>query len=125
MQITNIVYGNEAGSVLSVETSDQGTLSVPWPCETWHREGIQAWVDAGNTIGEWVDPVDYMAQLRADRDRLLANTDWTQLPDVDLTAEKKGEFATYRQTLRDFPANNPVSSKAEYEALVWPNQPTA
>ena len=39
--------------------------------------------------------------MRSIRDRLLAASDWTQLPDapVDKTA-----WATYRQALRDFPS---------------------
>ena len=42
-----------------------------------------------------------MAQIRGQRDRLLAACDWTQIADctVDKTA-----WATYRQALRDLPA---------------------
>lgn len=32
---------------------------------------------------------------------LLLNSDWTQLPDSPLSAEKKAEWAAYRQALRD------------------------
>lgn len=41
--------------------------------------------------------------VRRHRDFLLATTDWTQMPDAPLTAEKKAEWATYRQQLRDMP----------------------
>jgi hypothetical protein len=37
----------------------------------------------------------------AQRNALLANSDWTQLADVPLSAEKKAQWATYRQALRD------------------------
>ena len=37
------------------------------------------------------------------RNRLLAGSDWTQLPDNALTDSKKAEWATYRQALRDLP----------------------
>ena len=50
------------------------------------------------------------AQKRAERNRLLAASDWTQIPDSALATEKKTEWATYRQTLRDLP-NDPA----------WPN----
>jgi len=43
-----------------------------------------------------------MAQLRATRNALLLACDWTQI--ADCTIPKKAEWATYRQTLRDFPA---------------------
>jgi Phage tail assembly chaperone protein len=42
-----------------------------------------------------------MAQIRGQRDRLLAACDWTQL--ADSTADKTA-WATYRQALRDLPA---------------------
>jgi len=32
---------------------------------------------------------------------LLVDSDWTQLPDVPLTAEKKAVWAQYRQQVRD------------------------
>ena len=35
------------------------------------------------------------------RNTILQNSDWTQLADAPLTAEKKAEWATYRQALRD------------------------
>ena len=40
-------------------------------------------------------------RLRFVRNRLLAESDWTQLSDVSLTDEKKAEWTTYRQQLRD------------------------
>lgn len=41
--------------------------------------------------------------LRNKRDRLLQQSDWTQMPDSPLTEEKKQEWQTYRQALRDLP----------------------
>ena len=35
--------------------------------------------------------------------RYLAESDWTQMADTALTTEKKAEWATYRQALRDLP----------------------
>lgn len=43
-----------------------------------------------------------MAQLRNNRNNLLTQSDWTQIPDC--TIPKKADWATYRQALRDFPA---------------------
>lgn len=44
---------------------------------------------------QWLDG------CRFHRDRLLAESDWTQLPDAPVD---KAAWATYRQQLRDFPA---------------------
>lgn len=48
-------------------------------------------------------PVTEDVAIRARNIRLL-ETDWTQLPDVPLTAEQKSAWATYRQALRDVPS---------------------
>ena len=45
--------------------------------------------------------IDNEANNRLLRERLLNGSDWTQLPDVPLSAEKKQEILTYRQALRD------------------------
>ena len=58
-----------------------------------------------------------MAQLRATRNALLIACDWTQIPDC--TISKKTEWATYRQTLRDFPA---TVSDARVN-VEWPHNP--
>jgi hypothetical protein len=44
---------------------------------------------------------DYVQSMRAARNQLLAESDWTQLPDAQCN---KTVWATYRQALRDFPA---------------------
>jgi len=44
-----------------------------------------------------------LERLRAERDRLLRDSDWTQLPDAPLTPEERAEWAAYRQALRDLP----------------------
>ena len=58
-----------------------------------------------------------MAQLRATRNALLLACDWTQI--ADCTIPKKAEWATYRQTLRDFPAT--VSDARA--TVTWPHNP--
>lgn len=52
------------------------------------------------------------------RDLLLGACDWTQLPDVPLTAEQVVAWQAYRQTLRDIPQECETP-----EDVVFPNQP--
>ena len=47
---------------------------------------------------------DTAASARSTRTSLLAECDWTQRPDSALTTEKKAEWATYRQALRNLPS---------------------
>lgn len=52
----------------------------------------------------WVEDYDAaVSDAIAKRDKLLLDSDWTQLPDVPLTETQKQEWATYRQELRDIP----------------------
>lgn len=65
---------------------------------------------------------DFWPKVRRDRDLLLAECDWTQNSDSPLTTEKKAEWATYRQALRDVPATN--SSVTNIDNVVWPTEPS-
>lgn len=62
------------------------------------------------------------SQIRSKRNARLNRTDWTQLPDVDLTAEQKAAWQTYRQTLRDFMDTLPEIIDASYRPT-WPVSP--
>lgn len=54
-------------------------------------------------------------EVRADRNRRLADSDWTQLPDAPVDA---AAWAVYRQELRD------VTGQAGFPgAVIWPAQP--
>jgi len=59
--------------------------------------------------------------LREERDAKLVATDWTQMPDSPLSAEKQAEWASYRQALRDVPQNN--LNITHINEVVWPTQP--
>ena len=43
------------------------------------------------------------ASIRAKRDKLLLDTDWTQCVDCQLSNEQKEAYRVYRQSLRDIP----------------------
>ena len=53
--------------------------------------------------------------VRAERNKLLADCDWTQLPDAPVDA---AAWAVYRQALRD------VTTQANPFAIVWPQGPS-
>jgi hypothetical protein len=56
------------------------------------------------------------AEARAARDALLAESDWTQLPDVPEATREV--WATYRQELRDVPAQSGFP-----QDIIWPVKP--
>lgn len=57
-----------------------------------------------------------MVELREERNRRLAETDYLALSDVTLSSE----MSTYRQALRDLPANTTDPANP-----VWPTKPEA
>ena len=71
--------------------------------------------DARMLAEEWTN-------IRRERDRLLTNSDWTQGSDTPLGGSKKTEWATYRTSLRDLPADQ--SSETTYADITWPPQPS-
>lgn len=59
------------------------------------------------------------AAARRDRQRYLAECDWTQGKDAPLTKAKQAEWAAYRQALRD------VTDQPDFPTSIsWPAPPT-
>lgn len=55
------------------------------------------------------------------RHSLLKASDWTQLPDSPLSSDKKTEYQTYRQALRDITTH---SNWPNLENSDWPTKPS-
>ena len=76
-----------------------------------------------------LETAEPMRLLRVERDKRIAETDWTQLPDVN---EKLGvftdEWLDYRQKLRDLPASsNPKLDSdgfLDMTSVTWPTKPS-
>jgi hypothetical protein len=65
----------------------------------------QTWLDAA--------PIRAMAALREQRNRLLAETDWTANSDVTMSPE----MAAHRQALRDLPETVDINN------IIYPEKP--
>tara|TARA_B100000575_G_scaffold248751_1_gene214815 strand:+ start:606 stop:983 length:378 start_codon:yes stop_codon:yes gene_type:complete len=67
--------------------------------------------------------------LREERNRRLAETDWTQLKDIDLDIIRERNWKNYRQALRDLPAkSNPKlteSGQLDMSSISWPDKPSS
>ena len=61
-------------------------------------------------------------RIRAERNRLLSESDWTQGGDSPLTTQKKSDWAKYRTSLRTLPEDQ--SSKTKYSDITWPTKPS-
>jgi len=59
-------------------------------------------------------------RLREQRTEVLRESDWTQLGDSVLPQQKKNQWKSYRQELRDLPQNFPDAND-----VIWPTEPTS
>lgn len=67
---------------------------------------------------DWAAQDLNFTQTRMQRNGLLLASDWTQLPGGPLTDEQKTAWDTYRQELRDYPAqSDKVSTLPEWPTL--------
>jgi len=78
----------------------------------------QAEFDARNTAWNNDAPNRRMAELRRQRNALLAETDWMANSDVTMS----DAWATYRQALRDITTQTP--SDDELSNITFPTKPT-
>ena len=81
------------------------------------------WKQVSDKMAE-IDAAAPMKELRKQRDKKLAETDWTALGDVTMTDNMK----TYRKALRDLPASNDgknasLASDGSLENVKWPQKP--
>ena len=66
-----------------------------------------------------------MNRLRIHRNILMSNCDWTQGADSPLSDEKKAEWVTYRQALRDLPSTaSPTLDGPFIGNVVCPTEPS-
>lgn len=75
---------------------------------------IAAWNAEQEAYVRDVLPAEQMAEIRAKRDKFLADTDYLGLSDVTMSADMQ----TYRQALRDLPANTSDPANP-----TWPVKP--
>jgi hypothetical protein len=93
----------------AIESSDPSDWGVNWEQ-----------VSGEKTLLQSREP---MRLLRIERDRLLAETDWTALGDVTMANNMK----TYRQALRDLPASSDPkldsNGSLDMSSVTFPSKP--
>lgn len=85
----------------------------------------QPYIKWSNTTFSWYDSrtpdqinIQMEYQVKGQRNILLYQSDWTQIPNGPLTPTLQQEWATYRQLLRDIPQQPGYPTN-----VVWPQQP--
>ena len=123
------------GSPQFLKDEQLGQMGGTWVeyvfCSDPIDELLQTYVDVYDpdqerviqTIVSLENPRDLIVDnVRITRNELLAASDYTQMPDVTFNAGVKQSWATYRQSLRNLPADIP-SDIASLGDVVWPTPP--
>lgn len=113
-QIAPLLTALEAGHGFNVSPGN----GLSFVEATWVNDPTEPYIDIVIRIEATV-PNPSAAELRAERDRRLQECDWTQLPDVALSAASVSDFATYRQALRDVPQQLGFPNTD----VIWPTRP--
>ena len=95
------------------ETIDGTSYHLSWDGTT---------VSADDTAKTTWELAEEWKEIRAERTRLLSESDWTQGGDSPLTTQKKSDWAKYRTSLRTLPEDQ--SSKSKYSDITWPTKPS-
>jgi len=89
--MTKIQQMIDAGIPVIESQSNEETGSFAFKAMTQDQRGMLNII-----LGGW-------DAIKAMRNQLLSECDWTQLPDAVLTLEEKSAWSDYRQALRDIP----------------------
>ena len=93
------VTGSDANGT-AIESSAPADFGTTWAAVVAKRDALIA--------------AEPLKQLRAERDRLIAATDWWASSDLTMTAEQ----TAYRQALRDI-----TDTYTSLDDVVWPTKP--
>ncbi|MCG7551576.1 tail fiber assembly protein [Pseudoalteromonas sp. Of7M-16] len=98
---------------MQLSLSYGGVIYSNWSAEALLDNGVPI-----NIVEQTVADFKWRG-IRDERDRKIASSDWTQMPDAPLDDVKKSEFTAYRQALRDVP-----QKFSDPDAVTWPEKPT-
>ena len=121
----------EADSELLAQYNVVIIASTPKPTVESNKKAVKgevgfvdgAWRETWDIIDMSPEEIQFdienkLGNILGSRRGLLTKTDWTQLPDSPLASEKKAEFATYRQAIRDLP-----TQPGYPDNITWPEMP--
>lgn len=139
-EVRQVIVPASTGEYVDGGTVD-GCLIVELPDDCNTADVLTSWVyvDSGwivadkkpSALHDWdavancwsLNPSRLLRSIRASRKVKLSDSDWTQMPDSPLSAEKKAEWAVYRQALRDLPDG--LSGIESLDDVQWPLKPEA
>lgn len=123
-QVVGVSIYNTKSVVLPEGAIDITHLEVPDDVKrnpqnwTFENGGFRQFTEQEKSENDFPDET-YWNTLRADRNKLLTESDWTQAIDSPLTDAQKQAWQTYRSTLRSLPENT-----IDPRNPTWPEKPS-
>ena len=91
-------------------------------------EQIQPTEDEINAKLAELEAAEPFKLLREERNKRLAETDWTQLKDISLDSIREKNWKEYRQALRDLPNGSTPKldsfGNLDMSSVSWPDKPS-
>jgi hypothetical protein len=112
MNIVNAQF-TATGSINALVDGIQ--MSIPADNGNRHYREL---IEQGIEIAPYVEPAPTADQVRAERDQLLAKTDWVVTKSYEINTTIPQEWLNYRQALRDIPQQTGFPDN-----VVWPTAP--
>ena len=121
-----VTVGRESDLALNIQEGEVYVVADASPDRHYIRDGTvieyppkpAPWATFDFAAQQWVDARSddlLFAELRAERNRRLAASDWTQVPDAPVD---QAAWALYRQALRDLPSTTTDPRNPD-----WPKPP--
>jgi len=109
---------NKVVNIIEVDPINIPNWAKGWPDVSKGEGNIGDSYDGVSFSKPPVPVAELAADIRAKRDALIAESDWTQLADSPFTAAQKAVWASYREALRNIPQQAGFPS-----TITWPTQP--
>ena len=115
--IKNSITG-KLDSVRLTDSSTNEVKCIPFDEDNTDYQEYLEWVAEGNTAEAVDEDILTWDSIRATRDQILRDTDWTMTSGATVD---QAQWAAYRQVIRDIPQTYKDKTPDD---VVWPTQPS-
>ena len=110
------------GVTITISFNESGHITSNLEGIHYHLKWDGSKIVKDDTAKTAYDLAEEWKEIRKERTRLLAETDWVVIKARENGGQVPTAWKTYRVALRDLPAEQ--SDKTKYSEITWPTQPS-